>query len=1009
MPYEKIEDIYSFLKPKTIGESIIKDSSKDIKKDFGSIVSESILSENGVFRSFSDIKTKIEDHLSKDRELKDTDKIFNFISMNEAILSGPGKSNSDYWSDLETKSLTGIIKPPGSDKSLNISAAIVKSKTITPAMRGTSPIAIFLNYMPSIMLSQMVPYLDIRFKINHVISSENKSADDVLNTPSQIRFLLGSVPVSGLSNSDKYLSERGAKNTKIKYKDSEKKEINEETTTQENSIGMESFLMPQSLTNMDGLSGTSRLTKAKPFVPFVSINGFDINVINAGAGTFAHRRASLKLTIHDKSRVSEFSELIRGPAGFGDTIIETAYGWNAPENREDDKYFQFINENMKIIEHWKIVNSQFSFDLGGQATVTLDLMSHSGNFLINKGLSAKVEKLKEFSKAIQKINYLKAKYQGDKRQHLPANSEKIFNAISGEEANLDDIPDLDKTIDEIVAVINKLEKSNIDDDTKEALEKLKGFKKKGDYSYDNLKSGIQAEINTLFNNLNVNKDPFLAAAYKHDPGEASGIIGKYCENYIKSLNIGKKLGANIVPKDSKTKTGTKSTKTASYDMANIAPVVSFGKLFLNFFAPVINEEQKDKKTEEIQIFFYNLNDECGPASELNIAEFPIRMDVLINAYGEMLKKTKTESLTMQQFLTLVIETNFSDRRALPYGMTEYYKLDKQELSEDDKSKKGMLGWIDEWGEFKPPQIEMMIESGSNLDQKVAIKTSVTNFSNDRTKFITRIHIYDKTCNPFENQQTILRTSDGFEVGKINHRKLVKILKEKIKKETIGNENVTTTYNTIKDSKSEKSKKEAIEKFLTESFTKTIYETAGTVGISNKQTIKNWIMSSVPSISIGSNGGTITSCNVATKTDSVQASINAMNAAKGYGPGGASPTTDNLDSGGGMPIRATPVQVTLTSLGVPNAQLYQSYFIDFDTGTSIDNIYNCTGVSHSISPGKFTTNWTFMYTDGYARLGGAPSITSLTAGEFERIYNEVDAEVKAEKAKTDKNKKQTSNQ
>jgi len=82
----------------------------------------------------------------------------------------------------------------------------------------------------------------------------------------------------------------------------------------------------------------------------------------------------------------------------------------------------------------------------------------------------------------------------------------------------------------------------------------------------------------------------------------------------------------------------------------------------------------------------------------------------------------------------------------------------------------------------------------------------------------------------------------------------------------------------------------------------------------------------------------------------------------------------------LPLRLLPMQLTMNTYGCPIAQLYQQYFLDFGTGTTLDNVYSCTQINHSFAPGKFETSWTFVYSDGYGRFYNAaalnPSIKDL---------------------------------
>ena len=76
---------------------------------------------------------------------------------------------------------------------------------------------------------------------------------------------------------------------------------------------------------------------------------------------------------------------------------------------------------------------------------------------------------------------------------------------------------------------------------------------------------------------------------------------------------------------------------------------------------------------------------------------------------------------------------------------------------------------------------------------------------------------------------------------------------------------------------------------------------------------------------------------------------------------------------GLPLRVIPAQLTLTTLGNPLLSMAQLYMIDFNTGTTLDNLYLITGLTHTLTPGKFETNCTMGYADAYGVFEGAPDI------------------------------------
>ena len=69
------------------------------------------------------------------------------------------------------------------------------------------------------------------------------------------------------------------------------------------------------------------------------------------------------------------------------------------------------------------------------------------------------------------------------------------------------------------------------------------------------------------------------------------------------------------------------------------------------------------------------------------------------------------------------------------------------------------------------------------------------------------------------------------------------------------------------------------------------------------------------------------------------------------------------------MRIIPTTLNLTTQGCPLIHFAQQYFVDFNTGTTADNIYGVTGITHSFSQGEFTTGIKFAPMDAYGRYIG----------------------------------------
>ena len=63
-------------------------------------------------------------------------------------------------------------------------------------------------------------------------------------------------------------------------------------------------------------------------------------------------------------------------------------------------------------------------------------------------------------------------------------------------------------------------------------------------------------------------------------------------------------------------------------------------------------------------------------------------------------------------------------------------------------------------------------------------------------------------------------------------------------------------------------------------------------------------------------------------------------------------------------KVVPGKITMESLGFPLAEVHQTFFVDMNTGTDIDNLYHITSVSHNIEPGSFKTSYELANADNY---------------------------------------------
>ena len=84
----------------------------------------------------------------------------------------------------------------------------------------------------------------------------------------------------------------------------------------------------------------------------------------------------------------------------------------------------------------------------------------------------------------------------------------------------------------------------------------------------------------------------------------------------------------------------------------------------------------------------------------------------------------------------------------------------------------------------------------------------------------------------------------------------------------------------------------------------------------------------------------------------------------------------------------PVQASVETFGCPWINFGQFIFIDFDTGTTMDNKYGVTGITHNLSPGKFTTSLTLTYGDVYGQYEQATNLIESVTSELNAKKNDI---------------------
>lgn len=824
----------------------------------------------------------------------------------------------------------GSAQPP------KTSIVISRSPFFSPMTRNTKRAEVFLNSMPSTVLSQMVPLMQVEFQYK-------RDSSDHLQSPGLLRFLVGGAK-----------KETSGPNAVL----SQARQLGDPQkpgTTELDSMGMEAFTSPQTLVNplpnqSVGTDGVRYTDVLDPFRPFLTLDHVTVTSKPSGAGFVCYKQANMTLKLHDRSRLAEIADLVRVNVYRGVTVWMT-YGWRAPVRAGVNPYFDYVNNNLLVREPYHVKNSSYSFDANGTVTISLELFTKGMAEVRDLRITDQYGDMGFLVGEVRQLVEQISRYRRILRLDAPVGLSKEVRAHQIlDAAEVGEFPNLKP--DEIQKNIASLKKAltsqkDIDKDALNGLVSALGqlYKADGNTSKFVFKERYEKTtaktVADMFDEVRTGPDPFL-------PTQGKG-LGQEVTQLCDSMNKGGKQKR----------------------------VVSFGKVFSVFALRAVSS--LPDVFDEVQVFFYSINDQAGPMSGHSVAEFPIKLDDFVSQFTDMVKEKGGEKVKLEDFLALVIDAQFTDPRAVGYGFSDFYQPWKR--GSEPELRKGSdteaqfesrhAAYAKKYGPFRQPQIEMYVEMShekvptagdSDVMQLMsysAADASVVTIKDDQgrsTRRIMRFHVYDKQTTPYKAAAQLLRNEDNTGFIEINQNvdDYARTFKH----------NPTSTLDLITTATKAK--------FQEDVASGRIKVTQVTPFGTNQQ-VKDVISKVVPTIRFGSNGTTVTSVNLTSKANPLVGTRNLLNsqAARNTAqPNGSGET--------GIPLRVIPAQLTMTTRGCPLATMAQQYFIDFQTGTTLDNLYILTHLTHNFSPGKFETQWTFAYSDGYGVFEGAPNVVQQLA-------------------------------
>lgn len=956
----KIENIFRIMRPadEIAAEKIA--NSMTIDNNYVKRIIELFINTDGGIKRQGRLLSEIKDIVGENKDLiKVFDSFVDVYTSGNTGVRLNGHSNAPYMylgggTNL-IQNLYGDIcpKPESSDKEKTLTIVVSKTPFISLMRRDVGATEIFLNFLPSVVISRCVPYFDVEFIFNRPPDQNTKS--DFLNGPSLIRFLNDDVPLGALGRSDNQIVSSKRKEFDADRGSDIKKRLVE-------SAGMEIFTSPQTLVNMNG--GPRVIPVLDRTRPLLSIESAQI-VVDPMAGLHSNKRMTLNLKLHDKSRLIEIADIMQ-LSGANRVSVWVTYGWRHPQDNsnpsmtnEIELYGQFINEKMLVKECYQFINATYSFDTTGQVSIVCELYAQGIADVKNIALHES-EGFEKIRKLEQNLSSEIKKFQirnnlmnlSDKLGSKEVRPVMIFNsAMNGSFPNLEK-KEVTKAIADLVRIL-KQEGLGIDSKEVDELEKnIKEYyseatdpKKNPDTLAEQRKKRAEEVITEKFKFLSDSPDPFISFAEKNKLRTETQ--DSYQEpGYMSSI-------------DGLLKSGGKK-------------IVSFGKLFCSIMSPALNSSED---FDEAQIFFYTLNGMCGKASNTNVAEFPIELETFKAKYTEYVSKYGTAVMTVDQFVALATASEFRRLTSPAYGFdSKLFEKEKDgTVKPTEQFNDAALAANNGRGAFQTPDIRIFSEmihtekDGIRSFDRLAVleQVSALKRGTDSSSRVLRIHIYDVTCNIQEPSGTKILSkniSGAFSETQASgiDRAAALTLVENNNIQSTGNEYVSYQRTGGKIIKKE-------------------------VKITDRESLRLAIADYFPVLIPGMNSSAILEAKISSRADPNQkaAVMTGMNSGKELQSG---PRGEDV---GDLPVQVIPSELELRTIGCPLLSFAQRYFVDLNTGTTIDNVYGINNVTHSFNPGKFESTIKMVAYDAYARIGSPQNMLNSLIKQVEEVKSRKD--------------------
>lgn len=831
---------------------------------------------------------------------------------------------------LSAPSINSNKAHPNRETAPSLSGIMMNSVRVLPIHKNVNAVTLFMNSLPTMEIVRAVPFMDIQFQFGRPpVNGSNQ-----IQTMGLIKFLDGAE-----------IAADGTRRIMLNANSLTGSQVNG-TNEQYTLAGMEVFTAPQTLVNANedisqNQLGTNRrsapvLDKFRPFLTFKSLT----IEVQPTTGFMSFKTARMDFVLHDVSRVAEIADFIR-PDLYSNTEILLEYGWSHPDPPSAGNAYANLLNGMRCREKYGIINVSMNFDDAKQAVISLSLaMRGSSDFRTEtissdeNGVSTIMREIRSIAESVGELR--RRTFQNNAPGTREVRGIQILDAAGDTNGQLLLTPQLRQELQSFRAALRTTTNPS-GRGLLTQLERLFGANGQG---------GVTASARSTIQQNIARK---LARV-------ARGGVDIFSASPTTNRSEGRASGRRYVTYDRNSQQSINQADSILREMG-VRPSVPLGKLFMTFVGQPL---AMSHKFDDVQLIFYPFNSYAGYASTLNIANFEVDTRYFLQQYTRyrMESASRAANMSLQDFLTFVARVIIEDPAAPSYGLRgpdhrPFYRTTQGSSGESSTESTApdalalqtrieqALHNVTPDGSFRLPQLDYYIECIPR--SRDAIPEGQTN-EGAASFSILRVHIFDRHTTSYDTQSALLEANRDEELRSIG----------RLPERSGGNPGVRQSQDEVANAIIQAAQNAQLIEQIPNS-NPAMYRIKG-----GPQRLREFMMKTSPYILVGAQGTAVKTAGLSTQQDAQLSTVNLLRSFH------ADPLEPNGESPGGLPLQVIPCDLTINALGCPLLEYGTKFFVDFNTGTTIDNYYFVTGLSHKFEPGSFFTDIRFSPYDGWGR-------------------------------------------